>query len=166
MKKLIFPILIIATMVMTGCTSQNDTSKEVTVDLLPLTQETSPAQEETNKKANTDLLPPSQEITSAQGEINENPPPPVQESTVGQYELSELEHVYVTIDGMSCPSCAIGIEYSLKDLGVTDASISPLGTGEIIYNPAIITESDLKTAAEPYIITIVKTEPATSYSLN
>lgn len=151
-------------MVMTGCTSQNDTSKEPAVDLLPLTRETSRVQDEEN----TDLLPPSQEIAPAQNETYENSLPSVRESTVEQYELSELEHAYATIGGMSCPSCAVGIEYSLKELeGATDATVSyENANAEVIYNPTLVSKEDMEAAIDPYTLNIVKTEPATSYSLN
>lgn len=90
------------------------------------------------------------------------------QSDTTQYELSELQHATVKVEDMWCAGCATGIEYSLKNLeGVTDARISfEGGDGEIIYNPKLVSEEIMKSAADPYTLNILETKQATSYSLN
>lgn len=85
-----------------------------------------------------------------------------------QYELSELKRSSVKVEDMWCAGCATGIEYSLKNLeGVTDARISfEAGDGEIIYNPSVLSQETMKSAAAPYKLNFLSTKQATSYSLN
>lgn len=58
---------------------------------------------------------------------------------------SDLHKVYVKISGMDCGGCATGVQSILQSLnGVVEARVNyPEGTGEIIYNPDVLTKEDI-----------------------
>lgn len=87
------------------------------------------------------------------------------------FPLQELRQASISIDGMWCASCAVGIEYVLKSKeGVVDADIGfgadLEGIGEVIYHPALISKEEIVQSAEPYTAVIVSDKKATAKSLN
>ena len=58
---------------------------------------------------------------------------------------SDLNKLNVKISGMTCVGCSSGVQSILQSLdGVVDATVSyQEGTGEIIYNPNIITKEQI-----------------------
>lgn len=53
---------------------------------------------------------------------------------------------------MTCPSCAPGIEYALKqEDGVLEAKVSyQEGIGKVIYDPSKISKEEIIAAIKPY----------------
>lgn len=64
------------------------------------------------------------------------------------------------IDGMTCPSCALGVEYQLKQLsGVYDAKIDySAGTAFAIYDVTKINAESIAEASTAYPAKVVKDE--------
>ncbi len=76
---------------------------------------------------------------------------------------SNTRKIVLEIDGMTCSSCAYGIEYQLKQLdGIIEANVSfSESIGEIIYDPSKISEEQIiksKIFTAPYSAKIIKGE--------
>ncbi|RMF55500.1 heavy-metal-associated domain-containing protein [Candidatus Woesearchaeota archaeon] len=63
-----------------------------------------------------------------------------------------LETAYLQIEGMTCKSCALGVEYELKQVnGVVDARVSyKEGTGIVTFNPEIVDAETIAKASTVY----------------
>jgi copper chaperone CopZ len=78
----------------------------------------------------------------------------------------ELNKLNIKISGMTCAGCASGVQSILQSLnGVIEAKVNyPEGTGEIIYNPKIISKEQIisSDAFLTYPATIVSDEKLNS----
>lgn len=77
------------------------------------------------------------------------------QSTVG---LSNAYEATLKIDGMTCPSCALGVEYQLKQVdGVIDARVSyEKGTGYVKYDADKVTAETIAQASDVYPATVIQ----------
>lgn len=68
-----------------------------------------------------------------------------------------LETANLQIEGMTCQSCALGVEYELKQVnGVVDAKINYQdGTGTIIFDPAVIDAETIAKSSTVYHAKVV-----------
>lgn len=87
-----------------------------------------------------------------------------------KYALEDLKQCTLSIDGMWCPSCSVGIEYAFKESeGVIDARIDVdedlNGIGYVIYDPKLISPEDIVNKAEPFEAVVISNEPATALQL-
>jgi len=78
---------------------------------------------------------------------NTNPKPP-----------QKLRQVTLSIQGMTCPSCADAVESLLKqNEGIVSASVNYYqGTGIVVYEPSKITTEEIVKAIQPYTATITE----------
>lgn len=67
----------------------------------------------------------------------------------------------LAIKGMTCPSCALGVEYQLKQLdGVYNAKIKyPEGTGLVVYDASKISAEKIAQASTIYPAAVISDEP-------
>jgi len=63
-----------------------------------------------------------------------------------------LETANLIIEGMSCQSCALGVEYELKQVnGVIDAKVNYRdGTGTVTFDPAMVDAETVAKASTVY----------------
>ena len=68
-----------------------------------------------------------------------------------------LETVNLQFEGMDCPSCALGVEYKLKQInGVVDAKVNyPAGTGTVTFNPTVVDAETIAEASTVYPAKII-----------
>jgi len=73
---------------------------------------------------------------------------------------ADVRQTTLAIKDMTCPSCALGVEYQLKQLdGVYDAQIKyPDGTGLVIYDSAKITSEKIAESSTIYKATVASDE--------
>ena len=78
----------------------------------------------------------------------------VKETTTPQ----NLETANLEIEGMTCQSCALGVEYELKQVnGVIDAKVKyPEGTGTVTFDSAIVDAETIAEASTVYPAKVVK----------
>jgi len=78
----------------------------------------------------------------------------VKETTTPQ----NLETANLEIEGMTCQSCALGVEYELKQVnGVIDAEVKyPEGTGTVTFDSAILDAETIAEASTAYPAKVVK----------
>ncbi len=76
---------------------------------------------------------------------------------MGGYENKNLRSLELKISGMTCPSCASGIEYALKQKeGVVEVKVSYYeGKGEVIYDASKIHKEEIVAAIKPYAAEIL-----------
>jgi copper chaperone CopZ len=76
--------------------------------------------------------------------------------TNGQLRIAELK-----VDGMTCSSCAFGVEYQLKQVpGVVAADVNyPEGTGYVIYDSTQVNADNAAAASEVYRAFVVDDKP-------
>lgn len=69
-----------------------------------------------------------------------------------------LKTANLEIEGMTCQSCALGVEYELKQVkGVVDAKINYQdGTGTVTFDPAIVDAETIAEASTVYPAKVVK----------
>jgi len=69
-----------------------------------------------------------------------------------------VRKVDLQINEMTCPSCALGVEYQLKQLpGVYNAEIKyPEGTGAVIYDSSQISAEEIAAASTIYPTNVVE----------
>jgi len=69
-----------------------------------------------------------------------------------------LKTAHLTFEGMDCPSCALGVEYELKQVnGVVDAKVKyPEGTGTVTFDSAVIDAETIAEASTAYPAKVVK----------
>jgi len=86
-----------------------------------------------------------------------------QESALELGEVSNLHKATLQVEGMTCTSCALGIEYQLKNVeGVVAASVNyAKGTGFIIYNPGKVTAEEAAAASDVYPAYVIEDKPYT-----
>lgn len=70
----------------------------------------------------------------------------------------KIHKVDLKIDGMICPSCALGVEYQLKQLsGVYDARVNyPAGTAFVIYDVTKLSTESIAKASTTYPTKVIK----------
>lgn len=68
-----------------------------------------------------------------------------------------LETVNLQFEGMDCPSCALGVEYELKQVnGVVDARVKyPEGTGTVTFDSAVVDAETIAEASTAYPAKVV-----------
>jgi copper chaperone CopZ len=73
-------------------------------------------------------------------------------------EQKSLETANLQFEGMDCPSCALGVEYELKQVsGVVDAKVMyPEGTGTVTFDSAIVDAETIAKASTVYPAKVVK----------
>jgi len=71
-----------------------------------------------------------------------------------------LETANLEIEGMTCQSCALGVEYELKQVnGVADAKINYQdGTGKVTFDPAIVDAETIAKASTVYPAKVVSVD--------
>ncbi|MEK6848407.1 MAG: heavy metal-associated domain-containing protein [Nanoarchaeota archaeon] len=71
---------------------------------------------------------------------------------------SNLETANLEIEGMTCQSCALGVEYELKQVdGVVDAKVNYQdGTGIVTFDPAVVNAETIAEASTVYPVKVVK----------
>jgi len=76
-------------------------------------------------------------------------------------QQANLRQATLEIEGMTCASCATGIEYKLRQKkGVASASVDyDSKSGKIIYDPSKIPKSEIIQAIKPYIATVIEDKP-------
>ncbi len=69
-----------------------------------------------------------------------------------------LKTANLEIEGMTCQSCALGVEYELKQVdGVVDAKVSYQdGTGKVTFDPAKVDAETIAKASTIYPAKVVK----------
>ena len=69
-----------------------------------------------------------------------------------------LHQANLEIEGMYCPSCALGVEYELKQLqGVYSAEVKyPEGTGAVIYDSSQVSVEEIAAASTVYPASVVE----------
>lgn len=69
---------------------------------------------------------------------------------------SNLETANLLIEGMTCKSCALGVEYELKQVnGVIDAKINYQdGTGKVTFNSAQVDAQTIAKASTAYKVIV------------
>jgi len=74
---------------------------------------------------------------------------------------ADVRQTTLAIKGMSCPSCAVGVEYQLKQLdGVYDVQIKYQdGAGLVIYDSTEITAEKIAESSTIYAATVSSDEP-------
>lgn len=82
----------------------------------------------------------------------------VEDSTDELQDFSGLETVILQVDGMSCRSCALGVEFELKEVeGVADAKISyEEGIATVVYNPSKVDPETIAEASTVYPASVIK----------
>jgi len=70
---------------------------------------------------------------------------------------TNLAQANLEIEGMTCQSCALGVEYQLKQVeGVEDATIDyQKGTGIVTYDPSKVQPEDIAKASTIYPVKVV-----------
>jgi len=170
MKKYILFSLLILALIFSGCSKTSEAVKTSSNDssAIEVTNDENPSEFiveiEDNKIATTNLQSSLDELYQSSLEIEDNRIASIEP----QFSLDELNQASLEIEGMTCGGCAVGIEYTLKEMdGVVDAFISyEDGKGEVIYNPKLVSKNDIINASEPYTCNILKVSKATSYSIN
>jgi len=73
----------------------------------------------------------------------------------------ELRVAEVYVEGMTCTSCAVGVEYQLKKVpGVVAADVNyPEGDGYVIYDPAQTNADQAVAASTVYRAIVVNDKP-------
>lgn len=73
---------------------------------------------------------------------------------------SNLETADLQIEGMTCQSCALGVEYELKQVnGVIDAKVNYQdGTGKVTFDPAQVDAETIAKSSTVYPAKVVKKE--------
>lgn len=68
-----------------------------------------------------------------------------------------MKKLELKIRGMTCPSCAFGVEYALKqEDGVLEVKVSyPAGKGEVVYDASRIQKEDIVAVIKPYTAEII-----------
>jgi len=76
-------------------------------------------------------------------------------------EDASVRQTTLAIKDMTCPSCALGVEYQLKQLdGVYDAEIKyPEGAGIVIYDPSKLSAEEIAAASTIYPAAVAVDEP-------
>lgn len=71
---------------------------------------------------------------------------------------ADLRQATLRIEGMTCPSCADGVESLLKqNEGVISADVDYFqGKGQVVYDPAKITIEEILNAIQPYTATVME----------
>ena len=74
---------------------------------------------------------------------------------------ADVRQTTLAIKDMTCPSCALGVEYQLKQLnGVYDAEIKyPEGNGVIIYDSSKLSAKEIAESSTIYPATVASDEP-------
>jgi len=74
------------------------------------------------------------------------------------FNNADLSQANLEIEGMYCPSCALGVEYQLKQVeGVTDAKVDyKKGTGTVTYDPSKVQPEDIAKASTAYTAKVVE----------
>jgi copper chaperone CopZ len=64
----------------------------------------------------------------------------------------ELRIAEISVDEMTCQSCALGVEYQLTNVdGVVSADVKyPEGIGYFIYDPTLVSTETVITASDVY----------------
>ena len=72
-------------------------------------------------------------------------------------QQKNLETANLQFEGMDCPSCALGIEYELKQVnGLVDAKVNyPAGTGTVTFDSAIVDAETIAKASTVYPAKVV-----------
>ncbi len=103
---------------------------------------------------------------SNDSEQNTNLPPGIQKynEQMSAKEIlndADVRQTTLAIKDMTCPSCALGVEYQLKELdGVYDAEIKyPEGTGIIIYDSSKLSAEEIAAASTIYTAAVASDEP-------
>ena len=106
-----------------------------------------------------------QSTESTAVEQNTNLPPGIQKynEKMSAKEIPQdagVRQTTLAIKDMTCPSCALGVEYELKQLdGVYDAKINyPAGTGQVIYDTSKLSAEEIAAASTIYPATVASDE--------
>jgi len=77
---------------------------------------------------------------------------------------ANVRQTTLAIKDMTCPSCALGVEYQIKQLdGVYDAEIKyPEGTGIVTYDSSKLSAEDIAAESTVYSASVYSDEPYTS----
>jgi len=70
---------------------------------------------------------------------------------------ADFSQANLEIEGMTCQSCALGVEYQLKQVeGVKDAKVDwSKGTGVVTYDPSKVQPEDIAKASTTYPAVVV-----------
>lgn len=73
----------------------------------------------------------------------------------------DLRIAQLKVDGMTCESCAFGVEYQLKQVpGVVAADVNyPEGDGYVIYDPSLTNADEAAAASDVYPAFVVEDKP-------
>ena len=79
----------------------------------------------------------------------------VKEVDFSQY--TELRKAGLKFDGMTCPSCALGVEYVLDKVdGVVQSKVDyGTKTGLVVYEPSKVTPQEIVAASDVYPATLI-----------
>jgi len=71
---------------------------------------------------------------------------------------ADLSQANLEIEGMTCQSCSLGVEYQLKQVeGVKDAKVDwAKGTGVVTYDPSKVEPEEIAKASTSYPAKIVE----------
>ena len=100
-------------------------------------------------------------VVSAGCESPQNAPPASQlrnaEEAPAQSPSGETMTAILKVEGMTCPSCAMGVEYQLKQLeGVADAKVDyAKGIAEVTFYPDSLSAEDIAAASDVYPAKVV-----------
>ena len=74
----------------------------------------------------------------------------------GDLRIAELK-----VEGMTCQSCAFGVEHQLKQVpGVVAVDVNyPEGTGYVIYDPEKTAADEAAAASDVYLAYVVEDKP-------
>lgn len=84
-------------------------------------------------------------------------PNPDEGGVVKTPQGGDLAFLELKIYGMTCPSCATGIEFALKQInGVVDAKVTyEDGHGKVIYDPSAVGEEEIIEGVKPFKAEVV-----------
>lgn len=84
-------------------------------------------------------------------------PSPVEGGVEKTHESGDLAFIELKIQGMTCPSCATGIEFALKQInGVVDSEVTyEEGRGKVIYDPSAVGEEEIIEGVKPFKAEVV-----------
>jgi len=106
--------------------------------------------------------------TTSTGDVSTALPPGIQKynEQMSAKEIPKDANVRQTtlaIEDMTCPSCALGVEYQLKQLdGVYNAEIKyPEGAGVVVYDPSKLSAEEIAAESTIYPATVASDESYT-----